>query len=67
MLKLIKENQGHLVATIIAFVLLIAIGLITTSDRFNYALDYELQVLKPECNFKLYTENKADCIKSEYQ
>ena len=67
MLKLIKANQGHLVATIIAFVLFIVIGLIATSDRFNYALDYELQVLKPECNFKLYTENKTDCIKSEYQ
>ena len=67
MLKLIKANQGHLVVTIIAFVLFIVIGLIATSDRFNYALDYELQVLKPECNFKLYTENKTDCIKSEYQ
>lgn len=67
MLKLIKANQGHLVATIIAFVIFIVIALIGASDRFNYALDYELQVLKPECNFKLYTENKTDCIKSEYQ
>lgn len=67
MINLIKNNQGHLIATLLAFIMFIAIGLIATSDRFNYALDYELQVLKPECNFKLYTENKSDCIKSEYQ
>ena len=59
-----KENKGHIIA-IIAFIgFMLAL---INSERFNYALDYELQVLKPECNFKLYTENKADCIKSEYR
>lgn len=67
MLKLIKENQGHLVATIIAFVLFIAIGLIATSDKFNYALDYELNVLTKDCTYTKYVQDKADCIKSEYQ
>lgn len=64
---MLKENKGHIIATIIAFVLFISIGLICTSNKFNYALDYELQVLKPECNFKLYTENKQECIKPEYK
>lgn len=66
MLKLIKENQGHLVATIIAFVLFIAIGLITTSDRFNYALDYELNVLTKDCTYTKYVQDKTSCIKPEY-
>ena len=62
---MLKLNQGRLITTMIAFVL-IAIGLITNSERFNYALDYELNVLKPECNFKLYEKNKQECIKVEY-
>ena len=62
---MLKLNQGHLITTMIV-VLFIAIGLIVNSERFNYALDYELNVLKPECNFKLYTENKQECIKPEY-
>lgn len=66
MLKLIKANQGHLVATIIAFVLFIVIGLIATSDRFNYALDYELNVLTKDCTYTKYVENKSSCIKPEY-
>lgn len=64
---MLKENKGHIIATIIAFIGFIVLALVINSERFNYALDYELQVLKPECNFKLYTENKSDCIKSEYQ
>lgn len=64
---MLKLNQGHIIATIIAFIGFIVLALIINSERFNYALDYELQVLKPECTFKLYTENKSDCIKSEYQ
>ena len=62
---MLKLNQGRLIATMIA--LFIAIGLIANSERFNYALDYELNVLKPECNFKLYKQNKQECIKVEYQ
>ena len=67
MLKLIKANQGHLVATLTAFVLFIAIGLICKSERFNYALDYELNVLTKDCTYAKYVENKSDCIKSEYK
>lgn len=63
MLKLIKENQGHLVATIIVFALFIAIA---TSARFNYALDYELNVLTKDCTYTKYVENKSSCIKPEY-
>ena len=62
---MLKLNQGRLITTMIAF-LFIAIGLIAYSERFNYALDYELNVLKPECNFKLYEKNKQECIKVEY-
>ena len=61
---MLKLNQGRLIATM--FVLFIAIGLIANSERFSYALDYELNVLKPECNFKLYEQNKQECIKVEY-
>ena len=60
-----KLNQGRLITTMIAL-LFIAIGLIANSERFSYALDYELNVLKPECNFKLYKQNKQECIKGEY-
>lgn len=63
---MLKLNQGRLITTMIAFVLFIAIGLIANSERFNYALDYELNVLKPECNFELYKQNKQECIKVEY-
>lgn len=66
MLKLIKENQGHLVATIIVFALFIATGLIVTSARFNYALDYELNILTNDCTYAKYVENKSSCIKPEY-
>ena len=66
MLKLIKANQGHLVATLTAFVLFIAIGLIATSDRFNYALDYELNVLTKDCTYTKYVQDKTSCIKPEY-
>ena len=66
MLKLIKANQGHVVATLIAFVLFIAIGLVTTSDRFNYALDYELNVLTNDCTYAKYVQDKSSCIKPEY-
>ena len=62
---MLKLNQGRLITTMIAL-LFIAIGLIANSERFNYALDYELNVLKPECNFKLYEKNKQECIKVEY-
>ena len=62
---MLKLNQGRLITTMIAL-LFIAIGLIAYSERFNYALDYELNVLKPECNFKLYEKNKQECIKVEY-
>ena len=62
---MLKLNQGHLITTMIALIF-IAIGLIANSERFNYALDYELNVLKPECNFKLYKQNKQECIKVEY-
>jgi len=61
---MLRLNQGHLIVTIA--LLFIAIGLIANSERFNYALDYELNVLKPECNFKLYEKNKQECIKVEY-
>ena len=63
---MLKLNQGRLTTTLIAFVLFIAIGLIANSERFSYALDYELNVLKPECNFELYKQNKQECIKVEY-
>ena len=63
---MLKLNQGLLITTVIACTILIAIGLIANSERFNYALDYELNVLKPECNFKLYEKNKQECIKVEY-
>lgn len=66
MLKLIKANQGHLVATLITFVLFIAIGLICNSERFNYALDYELNVLTKECTYTKYVQDKSSCIKPEY-
>ena len=62
---MLKLNQGRLITTVIAL-LFLAIGLIANSERFNYALDYELNVLKPECNFKLYEQNKQECIKVEY-
>ena len=62
---MLKLNPGRLITTMIAL-LFIAIGLIAYSERFNYALDYELNVLKPECNFKLYEKNKQECIKVEY-
>ena len=61
---MLKLNQGRLIA-MISFVLF-TIGLIANSERFSYALDYELNVLKPECNFKLYKQNKQECIKVEY-
>ena len=62
---MLKLNQGRLITTMIAL-LFIVIGLIANSERFNYALDYELNVLKPECNFELYKQNKQECIKGEY-
>ena len=62
---MLRLNQSNLIATI-AFVLF-TIGLITKSERFSYAIDYELKVLKPECNFELYKQNKQECIKVEYQ
>ena len=67
MLKLIKTNQGHLVATSIAFALFIVIGLVATSNKFNYALDYELNVLTKDCTYTKYVQDKSSCIKPEYQ
>ena len=64
---MLKENKGRIIVAMIAFAVLIAIGLICPSDRFSYALDYELDVLKPDCTFKLYTENRQECLKVEYR
>ena len=64
---MLKENKGHIIATLIAFVLIIAVGLIVTSYRFNYALDYELNVLTKDCTYTKYVQNKSECIKPEYK
>ena len=58
-------NQGHLIATI-AFALF-TIGLIANSERFSYALDYELNVLTKDCTYTKYVQDKSECIKPEYQ
>lgn len=58
----------RIIATFILFIGFIAIGLIIcTSNKFNYALDYELNVLKPECTYLKYVQNKQECIKVIYQ
>lgn len=67
MLKLIKKNQGHLITTLLAFLMFIAIGLICNSERFSYALDYELNVLTNDCTYTKYVVNKSSCIKPEYK
>lgn len=64
---MLKLNQNYLITTLIAFVLFIAVGLIVTSDRFNYALDYELNVLTEDCTYTKYVQDKTNCIKPEYK
>lgn len=33
------------------------------SNRFNYALDYELKVLTTDCTYETYKTNKHLCLK----
>ena len=57
-------NQGRLIVIALLF---IAIGLIANSERFSYALDYELNVLTKDCTYTKYVQDKSECIKPEYQ
>ena len=64
---MLKENKSRIIARVIAIALLISTGLICSSDRFNYALDYELKVLSKDCTYTKYVQNKQECIKVEYR
>ena len=64
---MLKLKQNTLIAVLTSLVLLIAVGLIVTSYRFNYALDYELNVLTKDCTYTKYVQNKTECIKPEYK
>ena len=64
---MLRENKHRIVARLIALALLITTGLICSSDRFNYALDYELKVLTKDCTYTKYVQNKQECIKPEYK
>lgn len=47
----------------ISITLLVIILGFLSKDRFEYALDYELQVLTDTCTYQLYTTDKNQCIK----
>lgn len=64
---MLKENKGHIIATIIAFIGFIILALVFNSERLSYALDYELQVLTTDCTFTKYVQDKDSCIKPEYK
>ena len=61
---MLRLNQGHLIATIVFG--FIAIVLIANSEKFSYALDYELNVLTKDCTYTKYVQDKSECIKPEY-
>lgn len=63
---MLKENKGHIIATIIAFIGFVVLALVINSERFNYALDYELNVLTNDCTYAKYVQDKSSCIKPEY-
>lgn len=58
----------RIIATFILFIgFTVLTVLVVNSERFNYALDYELGIIKPECTYLTYVQNKQECIKVIYQ
>lgn len=64
---MLKENKGHIIATIIAFIGFIILALVFNSERFSYALDYEINVLTADCTYAKYIQDRDNCIKPEYK